>query len=80
MAELVRQAMSELRIHPIGKRVRAEVDGTTVVDSTSVMVVWEPRRVVPSYAVPVGRNWCVDRATPTTRHARRSDTPNAAVR
>jgi uncharacterized protein (DUF427 family) len=54
MAELVQRAMSELRIHPIGKRVRAEVDGTTVVDSTSVVVVWEPRRVVPSYAVPVG--------------------------
>jgi uncharacterized protein (DUF427 family) len=52
MAELVYGAMPELRIHPVPKRVRAQVDGTTVADSTRALVVWEPRRVVPSYAVP----------------------------
>lgn len=29
------------------------LDGQTVVDSTRALLVWEPRRVVPSYAVPV---------------------------
>lgn len=54
MAELVYGAVPELRIHPVRQRIRAEVDGATVVDSTRALVVWEPRRVVPSYAVPVG--------------------------
>jgi uncharacterized protein (DUF427 family) len=52
MAELVYGAIPELRIHPVRQRVRAQVDGRTVVDSTRAVVVWEPRRVVASYAVP----------------------------
>src|SRR5688572_17802405 len=54
MADLVYGAIPELRIHPVRQRVRAEVDGRTVVDSTRAVLVWEPRRVVASYAVPVG--------------------------
>ena len=42
----------ELRYEPIEKRIRAALGGETVVDSTRALVVWEPRRVVPSYAVP----------------------------
>jgi uncharacterized protein (DUF427 family) len=53
MAELVSGAIPELRIHPVRQRIRAQVDGTTVVDSTRAVLVWEPRRVVASYAVPV---------------------------
>ena len=45
--------LGELRHEPIAKRIRAQVDGGTVVDSTAAVLVWEPRRVVPSYAVPV---------------------------
>jgi uncharacterized protein (DUF427 family) len=41
-----------LRHEPTAKRIRAELDGATVVDSTDAVLVWEPRRVVPSYAVP----------------------------
>jgi uncharacterized protein (DUF427 family) len=41
-----------LRHEPTAKRVRAELDGVTVADSTAALLVWEPRRVVPSYAVP----------------------------
>jgi uncharacterized protein (DUF427 family) len=52
MAELVHGAISELRIHPVRQRVRAQLDGATVVDSTRAVLVWEPRRVVASYAVP----------------------------
>jgi uncharacterized protein (DUF427 family) len=47
-------ALGELRHEPIAKRVRAEVGGDVVVDSTRAVLVWEPRRVVPSYAVPAG--------------------------
>jgi uncharacterized protein (DUF427 family) len=43
----------ELRHEPTEKRVRAMVGEDTVVDSTRAVLVWEPRRVVPSYAVPV---------------------------
>ena len=53
MAELVYGAIPELRVHPVRQRVRAQVDGMTVADSTRAMLVWEPRRVVASYAVPV---------------------------
>jgi uncharacterized protein (DUF427 family) len=43
---------AELRHEPVAKRIRAELAGTTVVDSTRSVLVWEPRRVVPQYAVP----------------------------
>jgi uncharacterized protein (DUF427 family) len=43
----------DLRYEPTAKRIRALVDGDTVADTTGAMVVWEPRRVVPTYAVPV---------------------------
>jgi uncharacterized protein (DUF427 family) len=45
-------ALPELRIHPTEKRIRAFADGQLVVDSTRALIVWEPRRIVPSYAVP----------------------------
>jgi uncharacterized protein (DUF427 family) len=54
MRDLVLGALPELRVHPVEKWVRAEVGGRTVVDSRAALLVWEPRRVVASYAVPVG--------------------------
>jgi uncharacterized protein (DUF427 family) len=51
-SEFVR-LLDELRYEPIGKRIRARVGGSTAVDTTGALLVWEPRRVVPSYAVPV---------------------------
>jgi uncharacterized protein (DUF427 family) len=48
MQDLLTRARGELRHEPIERRVRA--DG--IVDSTRAILVWEPRRVVPSYAVP----------------------------
>lgn len=42
-----------LRYEPIDKRIRATVGNDTVIDSTRAMLVWEPKRVVPTYAVPV---------------------------
>jgi uncharacterized protein (DUF427 family) len=53
MQDLLARARSELRHEPIERRVRASVGADTIVDSTRAILVWEPRRVVPSYAVPV---------------------------
>ena len=47
------QRLRELRHEPIDKRIRATLGGETVVDSTRALLVWEPRRVTPLYAVPV---------------------------
>ena len=41
-----------LRFQPTPKRVRATVGDEAVVDSTRAVLLWEPRRIVPSYAVP----------------------------
>src|SRR4051812_34556696 len=48
MRDLLAEARSLLRYEPIAQRVRAD----TLVDTTRALLVWEPRRVVPSYAVP----------------------------
>ena len=44
--------LESLRYEPIDKRIRGLLGDRTVVDSTRAMVVWEPKRVVPEYAVP----------------------------
>jgi len=49
---LLASGFGQLRYEPTAKRIRAELGGRTVVDSTRAMLVWEPRRIVPSYAVP----------------------------
>lgn len=48
---LMRQ-LGALRHEPTDKRIRATLDGRTVVDSTRALLVWEPKRIVPTYAVP----------------------------
>lgn len=45
-------ALEELRYEPTAKRVRALLGAETVVDTTRAVLVWEPQRVVPQYAVP----------------------------
>lgn len=54
MGALLASGLDELRYEPIGKRIRAVLGGGTAVDSTQAVLVWEPRRIVPSYAVPAG--------------------------
>ena len=58
MSTLVRTSLmsglAALRHEPTAKRIRAMVGENTVVDSTRAILLWEPRRVVPSWAVPVG--------------------------
>ncbi|HEV7173755.1 DUF427 domain-containing protein [Pedococcus sp.] len=53
--DLARQWFSglrELRYASTSKRLRATLDGTLVLDTTDALLVWEPTRVVPHYAVP----------------------------
>ena len=44
--------LAELRYATTPKRLRAALDGETVLDTRDALLVWEPRRVVPFYAVP----------------------------
>lgn len=50
--DLVASRFDELRYEPTAKRLRAQLAVDTVVDSSRALLVWEPRRVVPTYAVP----------------------------
>ncbi len=52
LSELLFGALGELRVQPIRKWIRANVGDQTVVDTRRAQLVWEPRRVVGSYAVP----------------------------
>jgi uncharacterized protein (DUF427 family) len=51
--QLLGRHLADLRYEPTAKRVRAELDGAVVLDSDRAVLVWEPRRVVPTYGVPV---------------------------
>src|SRR4051812_30892989 len=53
MRDLLARARRELRYEPVERRIRANLGTEPVADSTRAILVWEPRRVVPSYAVPV---------------------------
>lgn len=55
--------LAELRFAATPKRIRAVLDGRTVVDTRDALLVYEPRRVVPWYAVPPG-----DVDLPLTEH------------
>jgi uncharacterized protein (DUF427 family) len=52
MLDTIHRARDELRYEPIEKRVRARLGDHTVVDSTRALLVWEPRRISPAFAVP----------------------------
>jgi uncharacterized protein (DUF427 family) len=53
MTDAFARDFGELRHQPIQKRVRALVGEEAVVDTTRAVLVYEPRRVVPSYAAPL---------------------------
>jgi uncharacterized protein (DUF427 family) len=54
MGEHLMSLVGELRYEPVTRRVRASLSGQPVLDTTDAVLVWEPRRVVPMYAVPPG--------------------------
>ena len=53
LRELMMRELPTLRHEPIDKRIRATLGGATVIDTSRALLVWEPRRVVPTYAVPL---------------------------
>ena len=53
MRDAMRAQLRQLRYEPTEKRLRAQLDGRPAIDTTRALLVWEPRRVVPSFAVPV---------------------------
>ncbi len=48
------RGLTELRFAATPKRIRALLEGQTVLDTLDALLVYEPRRVVPRYAVPPG--------------------------
>jgi uncharacterized protein (DUF427 family) len=54
MRDLLGSALPSLRYEPTEKRLRVDLDGQSVADTIDGLLVWEPRRVVPTYAVPEG--------------------------
>lgn len=52
VSDAMTSRFGETRHEPTGKRIRAMLGATTAVDSTRAVLVWEPRRIVASYAVP----------------------------
>jgi uncharacterized protein (DUF427 family) len=52
MLDFMTGAWELLRHEPTERRVRASLDGRTIVDSRRALLLWEPRRICPSYAVP----------------------------
>jgi uncharacterized protein (DUF427 family) len=52
LRDVLMAELGSLRYEPTEKRIRATLDGETVIDSTRALLVWEPKRVVPTYAVP----------------------------
>lgn len=53
MHDAMLRRLGDLRHEPVDTWIRATIGDQVVVDSTRALLVWEPRRIVPSYAVPV---------------------------
>jgi uncharacterized protein (DUF427 family) len=52
MSRHLMSVLPQLRFQPTPKRVRVRMDGVDVADTTAAMLIWEPMRIVASYAVP----------------------------
>ncbi|MBU9767244.1 DUF427 domain-containing protein [Mycobacterium sp. TNTM28] len=52
MADLLGSTLGDLRYQATAKRIRVCLGGEPVADTDAAVLVWEPRRVVPTYAVP----------------------------
>jgi uncharacterized protein (DUF427 family) len=53
MHDLIHGVLDRVRYEPTEWRLRCLLGTTDIVDTTRALLVWEPRRVVPSYAVPL---------------------------
>jgi uncharacterized protein (DUF427 family) len=53
MRDAMMSRLADLRFEPTEKRIRVMVGDDVLADTTRALLVWEPRRIVPSYAVPL---------------------------
>jgi uncharacterized protein (DUF427 family) len=53
LRDVMFRELDQLRHEPTEKRIRGILAGETVVDSTRALLLWEPRRIVATYAVPI---------------------------
>lgn len=53
MSGIVHAAFDTLRYEPTAKRIRVTLAGEPVAETDRARLVWEPRRIVPTYAVPL---------------------------
>jgi uncharacterized protein (DUF427 family) len=53
ISALLAATLDDLRSEPVEKRIRVVHGGHPIADTTAAVLVWEPQRVVPQYAVPV---------------------------
>jgi uncharacterized protein (DUF427 family) len=53
MSGVLNAEFDALRYEPTAKRVRVTLAGEPVAETDRARLVWEPRRVVPTYAVPL---------------------------
>lgn len=52
MRDLLDDALKSLRYEPTEKRLRIYLNDALVADTVNGLLVWEPRRLVPTYALP----------------------------
>ncbi|HYI57722.1 MAG TPA: DUF427 domain-containing protein [Microlunatus sp.] len=53
LQDLLWGTLAELRYQPVPRRIRALLNGRLVLETMGAAVVWEPQRVVPTYALPI---------------------------
>jgi uncharacterized protein (DUF427 family) len=75
LRDLLMGELNSLRYEPTEKRIRATLGDRTVIDTTRALLVWEPKRVVPTYAVPLDD---VDAGIEAAADARAPD-PDAVI-
>jgi len=52
LSEVLFGTFGKLRYQPTAKRIRALTGGNAVVDTFQALLVWEPKRITPVFAVP----------------------------
>ncbi len=53
VTDLLGSKLGALRYQPTAKRLRASVGNEVVADTCDAMLIWEPGRIVPAYAIPL---------------------------
>jgi uncharacterized protein (DUF427 family) len=53
MRTLLGGALTSLRYEPTEKHLRVHLDGEPIADTVDGLLVWEPQRLVPTYAIPI---------------------------